>query len=335
MLAIRSAHLFDGERFASGPVTVIVDGATIAGVESGWPDLPAEIDVLDVGEATVLPGLVDTHVHLVGDSGLGALDRVAGYTAEEMARVVGESLRRQLACGVTTVRDLGDRDWVTVEHRDRQRAARAMGRPMSREPTVLASGPPITSPGGHCHYMGGAVGGLDGLARVVQERADRRVDIVKVMASGGMNTPGTDVLRTQFTDEEMTFLTGEAHRHGLVVTAHAHGLPAVEQALAAGVDGLEHGSCLTENGVQVTDEVLAALVERQIPVGGALAAPPAAALARAPAALRARIERAGLTPGDVQADPAADSPRSASGGSAVRCRPGLGDLTLPCPRLPA
>jgi imidazolonepropionase-like amidohydrolase len=155
------------------------------------------------------------------------------------------------------------------------------------------------------------------------------------MASGGMNTPGTDVLRTQFTDEEMTFLTGEAHRHGLVVTAHAHGLPAVEQALAAGVDGLEHGSCLTENGVQVTDEVLAALVERQIPVGGALAAPPAAALARAPAALRARIERAGLTPGDVQADPAADSPRSASGGSAVRCRPGLGDLTLPCPRLPA
>jgi imidazolonepropionase-like amidohydrolase len=295
MPAIRSAHLFDGERFVAGSATVLVDGGTIAGVESGWPDLPAEIDVLDVGEATVLPGLVDTHVHLVGDSRIGALDRVAGYTAQDMAGILEESLRRQLASGVTTVRDLGDRDWVAVDHRDRQRAARGSGRAVSSEPTVLASGPPITSLYGHCHYMGGAVEGLDGLARAVQERAVRGVDIVKVMASGGVNTPGTDMLRTQFTDEEMTFLVREAHRHGLAVTAHAHGLPAVEQVLAAGVDGLEHGSCVTENGVQVTDEVLAALVERQIPVGGALAAPPAAALAQAPAALRAGIERAGLT----------------------------------------
>src|SRR5919199_4624574 len=122
MLMIKAAGLFDGERFLPGPATVAVEDGTIAGVEHGWPEAPEQVEVLDLGDVTVLPGLVDTHVHLVGDSEWGALDRVAGYSREELSRVVEESLRRQLAAGVTTVRDLGDRDWVAVEHRDRQRA---------------------------------------------------------------------------------------------------------------------------------------------------------------------------------------------------------------------
>jgi imidazolonepropionase-like amidohydrolase len=291
MLMIRSAGLFDGERFLPGPTTVVVEDETIAGVEPRWLELPEHSEVLDLGEDTVLPGLVDTHVHLVADSEWGALDRVAGYSPEELSRVVEESLRRQLAAGVTTVRDLGDRDWVAVEHRDRQRRG---GVPP--EPTVLASGPPLTSRQGHCHYMGGEVEGRDGIAGAVQERADRGVDVVKVMASGGMTTPGTDVLHTQFTSEEMTFLVEEAHRRGLPVTAHAHGLPAVEQALAAGVDGLEHCSCLTEGGMSVPEEVLETLAAGGTPIGAALGVPPREAMDRAPAGLRAMFERAGFTP---------------------------------------
>jgi imidazolonepropionase-like amidohydrolase len=177
MLMIRSAGLFDGERFLSGPATVAVQDGTIAGVEAGSPPPPADADVLDLGDVMVLPGLVDSHVHLVGDSEWGALDRLAGYSPEDLARVVEESLRRQLAAGVTTVRDLGDRDWVVVDHRDRQRHNGSPG-----EPTVLASGPPITSVGGHCHYMGGEVEGRDAIAEAVRERAERGVDVVKVMA---------------------------------------------------------------------------------------------------------------------------------------------------------
>jgi imidazolonepropionase-like amidohydrolase len=290
MLVIRSTELFDGEHFLLGPVTVVADDGQIVGVEPGWPDPPGEADLLDLGDVTVLPGLVDTHVHLVGDNEFGALDRVAGYSPQELSAVVEESLRRQLAAGVTTVRDLGDRDWVAVEHRNRQRRDGAL------EPTILASGPPLTSPRGHCHYMGGEVQGRDAIARAVQERADRRVDVVKVMASGGMNTPGTDVLRTQFTTEEMAFLVQEAHRRDLPVTAHAHGLPAVEQALAVQVDGLEHCSCLTENGVRITDEVLDTLAAREMPIGAALGSPPVEAFARAPAGMKAMMERAGVTP---------------------------------------
>jgi imidazolonepropionase-like amidohydrolase len=115
--------------------------------------------------------------------------------------------------------------------------------------------------------MGGEVAGRAAIARAVQERAERGVDVVKVMASGGMNTPGTDVMRTQFTDDELEFLVEHAHGYGLPVTAHAHGLPAVEQALRAGVDALEHCSCLTETGVRITDELLDDLARRALPVG--------------------------------------------------------------------
>lgn len=297
MLAIRTAYVFDGEQFAAGPATVLVDGSTILGIEPGHPDLPTGTDVLDAGDATVLPGLIDSHTHLVGDSREGALDRVAGYHADELAVVVQESLRRQLAAGVTTVRDVGDRDWVAVDRADRQRAQiRTTGVERPDEPLVLASGPPITSPGGHCHAMGGEVGGRAQLTQVIRERADRGVDVVKVMASGGMATAGTDVLGTQFSAEDLMLLVREAHRLGLRVIAHAHSLAAVEQVLAARVDGVEHASCLTDRGVRVTDAVLDTLVERQIPVGAALMCPPVAAFASAPPGVRAQFERTGLDP---------------------------------------
>lgn len=161
---------------------------------------------------------------------------------------------------------------------------------------ILASGPPLTSPGGHCHYLGGQVADRAAMAAAIHERAERGVDIVKIMASGGMNTPGTDVLRTQFTDEDMAFMVDLAHAAGLPVTAHAHGLPSVQQSLAVGVDALEHCSCLTETGIRLTDEILDTLVQRQTPVGAALGAPPPDQFVHAPPAMKQMMERLGVTP---------------------------------------
>jgi imidazolonepropionase-like amidohydrolase len=153
----------------------------------------------------------------------------------------------ELAAGVTTVRDLGDQDWAVVErHRDD---------PLG--PTVVVSGPPITTVGGHCAQMGGSATGVDQLRRAVAERAERGVDIVKVMTSGGLTTDGTDVLTPQFTLEELRAVVEEAHRLGLAVTAHAHALDAVEQCVRAGVDGIEHCSCMTSTGLR-TPPALAA-----------------------------------------------------------------------------
>src|SRR6266516_3998172 len=187
---------------------VVTAAGRITGIEPGSADPPEGWPVVEAAGATLLPGLIDTHVHLCGDSRMGALDRLPGYDDAELAGVIEQALRAQVAAGVTTVRDLGDRRWSALEWRDRSAAADGDG--AVRYPTVVASGPPITSPAGHCWHMGGEVRDADELRKAVRERADRRVDVVKIMASGGATTPGTDVTACQFDLEELRLAVEEA-----------------------------------------------------------------------------------------------------------------------------
>jgi imidazolonepropionase-like amidohydrolase len=298
VLAIRASRGFDGERVLDDGVVVLIDDGRIVEVEEGHAAPPSGWPVLDFGDATVMPGLIDMHVHLCGDSEMGALDRVADYSEEELDAVIGGGLRAQLAAGVTTVRDLGDRNWSVVAWRDRQRA----GGVGFACPTIVASGPPITSPRGHCWYMGGEVSSAAQLVAAVKERADRRADVVKVMMSGGLTTLGTDVMTCQFTSDELRLLVEESHRVGLPVVSHAHGLPAVEQSIEAGVDGIEHCTCMTESGIKVSDRLLESLAASQIAVCPTLGATagwtPPPIETQTPQAQHARrlMERIGMTP---------------------------------------
>lgn len=296
MIAIRCSALFDGASFMTGGATVLVDDGYIVAVEAGHPDPGSGVEIVECPDATVLPGLIDTHVHLVTDGVPLALDLVEGYTDAEIEAVVTRSLAAQLAAGVTTVRDLGDRRFVVVDRRDRQRSASGPLGDGGVEPTILASGPPLTSRGGHCHYMGGEVAGPVEIDAAVRERIERGVDVVKVMASGGMGTIGTNVMAAQFSPDEMRLIVDLAHAAGIPVTAHAHALVAVEIAVAAGVDGIEHCSCLTPQGHRMPDELLAAIVERRIPIGAALMSPPPESYEHAPPNLKQMMAQAGLTP---------------------------------------
>ena len=161
---------------------------------------------------------------------------------------------------MTTVRDLGDRRFAVLAWRSSAHSGGGV------YPAVVTTGPPITSVGGHCANMGGEAAGEDQLRGAVQERAKRGADVVKVMTSGGFATAGTQVMLCQFTLEELRVVVGEAHAAGLPVTAHAHGLPAVHMAMAAGVDGIEHCSFLTDKGLSQSDEDLARLAEAGIAV---------------------------------------------------------------------
>ena len=281
---IRAPHAFDGERALPGGASVLVDDGRIVGVEPASAPLPDGWPVADFPGCAVLPGLIDVHVHLCGDAGPGALERLPAFGDGELAAVIDDGLRRQLAAGVTTVRDLGDRRWAVVQLRD----AATPGLP-----TILASGPPITSVRGHCWHMGGEAAGADALRAAVRERAERGVDVVKVMAAGGGTTAGSDILRCQFTTEELRVVVDEAHAAGLPVTAHSHALAGVEQALAAGADGIEHCTCLTASGVRATDEVVEALARRQVAVCPTLGALPGLP---PPPPLVGLLARAGLTP---------------------------------------
>ena len=291
MIALRGSRWFDGERFSGGAATILIDGGMIIGVEDGHADLGEHWQVLEYDDATIIPGLFDCHVHLVADSQLGALDRVAGMDEEQLDAAITRSLRDQLAAGVTTVRDLGDRQYATLEHRGRRRA-----NDLDPEPVLVAAGPPLTTPRGHCFFLGGEVDGEAAIRASISEHAERGVDVIKVMASGGASTAGTDLTGRQFATEQLQLIVDLAHAAGLPVTAHAHALVAIEQCVEVGVDGIEHCSGMVPTGVELPDALVGRIAERGIAVSGLVPAPADMDLSQAPPALQDFVRRTGLTP---------------------------------------
>lgn len=261
MRAYRAEVAFDGDAFLDGGALVFTEGGLIVGVEPRDAPVPDGVEVEEVPGGSLLPGLVNTHTHLCADGGPLALDQLGELTDGQLDAIVASALAQQASVGVTTVRDLGDRAWFVVQHRD----------PRPGLPRVLASGPPITVAGGHCANMGGAVEGAPGarvaaLRAAVDERAERGADVVKVMGSGGVMTPGTDPSLAQFELEELRATVEAAHGHGLPVTVHAHALQAVRYAVAAGADGIEHCTCMTMEGPVLPPDLLDAMAAARIAV---------------------------------------------------------------------
>lgn len=239
--AIRAAQVFDGHQVVDPPV-VVVDGDRIVAVGTA---APAGVEVRDLGDATLLPGLVDCHQHLVFD-GTGTLEaQVADRSDDELRERARTNARKALGAGITTIRDLGDRGFVTLDLR---------GDPSL--PTILTSGPPITADGGHCWFLGGGCAGTDALLAAVEERRRRRCDVVKVMATGGALTPTFPMWAAQFAADQMAAVVNAAHAAALPVAAHCHGIDGLVQALDAGVDSIEHCSFFTENGRSEPDPAI-------------------------------------------------------------------------------
>ena len=238
-------QVFDGESFI-GKADVVIDGDKI--MEIG-PSLRPDLVANDLGSATILPGIVDCHQHLVFDGNGTLEEQVVECSDDELLERARESARRALLGGVTTLRDLGDRAFVTLGLR---------GDPDL--PTLVCAGPPITTVHGHCWYLGGECDGSGALRRAVAERIERGCDVVKVMVTGGAMTPTMPMWSSQFALQELRIVVEDAHAAGLPVAAHCHGLGGIADAIEAGVDTIEHCSFMNEDlQPDPSEELLAAI----------------------------------------------------------------------------
>jgi imidazolonepropionase-like amidohydrolase len=262
-----------GERVLTGPAgqvvspgAVLVQDDTILAV--GSPEsieriAGPHVERLAFPGATVLPGLIDCHVHLAFNASADVLGALQGVDDAALFQRMGQQAQQMLEQGITTVRDLGDRNYLAVALRDRIAAGELAG------PRILTSGAPLTTPGGHCWFLGGEVADQVQVQNLVRQHADAGVDWIKVMVSGGRITPGCQAWESQFSAEQLVAIVEEAHAAGLPVAAHGHAADSIAIAAEAGVDSIEH--CTWQVGpdygtADPRDHILGQIADKQIAI---------------------------------------------------------------------
>ena len=260
--AIQAGHLIvDAAQPERGASTVIVDDGRIARIENGFSAPPGAI-VVDQRERTVMPGMTDVHVHLTGTSGVPWYQGFTQKYSVPYEATVGLTHALEMAQGgFTTVRDLGADTSAVIAIRD------AVGEGRFPGPRIKVAGAPLSIIGGHADPTTGlppelaaamdeaqldpsVCTGAQECQKVVRKLAAAGVDWIKIMATGGVLDPGTRGLEQHFTDEEMKAICDMAHFMGLKVAAHAHGAKGIDAAVRAGVDSIEHGTFIDDQGVK-------------------------------------------------------------------------------------
>src|SRR6202522_1199067 len=250
-VVVRAGHLLDvktGKTLSNQ--AIVIQGDKISSVGSD-AQIPAGAQVVDLSNATVLPGLIDAHTHLTMTTNFGYSQLAISILRE--ALYGARNARVTLEAGFTTVRNVGADGFTDVALRDAINAGDVEG------PRMLVSGPPLSITGGHADNnllpfeyhatSDGAADGVDGVRHMVRQDIKYGADLIKFMASGGVLSHGDNPQASQYTQEEMKAIVEEAHRLGRKVAAHAHGAQAIQWASEAGVDSIEHGSYIDDAAI--------------------------------------------------------------------------------------
>src|SRR3954469_24120430 len=259
---VKAGRLFDGlsESYRQN-VALKIENDRIAGV---GVTIPPGAAVIDLSNATVLPGLIDAHVHLQARS--DRFEDIWEFKTSPLAPAMTAVVhaRRTLEAGFTTVRDVGAPPFLAADLRDLVADGYFPG------PRVVASGPCISITGGHCDLNNyppnvrielyplerdfHVADGADELRKVIRSHVQHGADLIKVAASGGVFSRGDTPGAPQFTYDELRVAVEEAHKAGRRIAAHAHGTASIKDAARAGIDSVEHGTLIDDEGIRLMKE---------------------------------------------------------------------------------
>lgn len=249
--------------FVDGPVitgdgrilekaTVVVEDEKIVKVAQGAVKLPRNAQKIPIDGMTLLPGFIDAHIHVCIDGSPDPVSTMMAESQTETTLKAAAAARQTLMAGVTTIRDMGGKDGIDLGLRQAVKSGLIPG------PRMLVSGRLICMTGGHGWRIGLEANGPDEVRKAAREQIKAGADIVKLMATGGVMTPGVQPGSEQFTEAEMRAGVEEAHKAGKKTATHAMGTRGILNALRAGIDSIEHG-------VYLDEEAVAFMVEHNIP----------------------------------------------------------------------
>jgi imidazolonepropionase-like amidohydrolase len=246
-VVLRNVSLIDGTGAAPVPgQALITEGRRIswAGPEAQLPEGSAA-GALDGGGGTVLPGLINCHVHLTNDGAPDLIGQVTQDTVTTAALRGYLNLQLTLESGVTSVRDCGAASGVALD------LARAVDDGLVPGPRIRAAGRVITMTGGHGHFIGREADGPDGVRQATRAEIKAGAHFIKAMATGGVLTPGVQPTQTALQQDELEQVAREAHNAGRRAACHAIGNEGIKNAIRAGIDSIEHGFYLDDEALQL------------------------------------------------------------------------------------
>lgn len=261
--AIVADRAFDGVRHSTvlEPVLFVRNGTIeeVSNLASVDRERLACMDVVELPGCTLLPGFIDGHVHLVLNAAATSEEVLAEYMDSDdlrLAALATENARLCLAGGITTVRDCGGPGTLIQRLRD------AVSANVVRGPRILASGMPITTTAGHCHFFGMRADGPHEVRKAVRQLVEDDADWIKVMATGGRMTRNSNIFQPQYTLEELVVLVDEARRLERKTAAHVLSIEGIRRAVEAGIDTLEHCNFQDAAGSWQLDEQLVEQIVR-------------------------------------------------------------------------